>query len=64
MRYYDAPTQVKFFDVKGNEWLAGIAYRDEFICLDCGMIIKLSEIADDGYIVTDLDWTNISMFVA
>ena len=44
MKYFDKPTQVVYYDVDGDCWKSGIAYRDEIICACCGGIIEISEI--------------------
>ena len=46
--YYDAPTQVKFFDFEGEGpyWIGGIAYHDVIICGCCGATIEISELYD------------------
>jgi hypothetical protein len=41
--YFDVPTQVTFLDEEDNRG-AGIAYRDEVICLCCGATIPLHEV--------------------
>ena len=43
-KYFDKPTQVVYYDVDGDCWKSGIAYRDEIICACCGGIIEISEI--------------------
>ena len=37
-KYYNKPTQVKFYDVDNDLWVGGIAYHDEIICGCCGGI--------------------------
>ena len=27
--YFDFPTQVRFYDVDGDKWIGGIAYKDK-----------------------------------
>lgn len=39
--YFEAPTQVKFWD---GRYIGGIAYRDEIICGCCGGIFKISDV--------------------
>ena len=46
-RYFEKPTQVKFFDPDSDDtWCGGIAYKDEVICACCGGVLKISEIID------------------
>ena len=49
-RYYDIPTQVKFFDFDSEEpyWIGGIAFQDVIICGCCGTIIEISDLYDDA----------------
>ena len=39
--YFEAPTQVKFWD---ERYIGGIAYRDEIICGCCGGIFRISDV--------------------
>ena len=39
--YFEAPTQVKFWD---ERYIGGIAYRDEIICGCCGGVFSISKI--------------------
>ena len=43
-RYFNVPTQVVFYDVDGDCWKSGIAYRDEIICACCGGVIEIDSI--------------------
>lgn len=64
--YFEVPTQVKFWDVGGDHYIGGIAYRNEIICGCCGGIFDISEIYE--FAPTDLkedpivvyDWVDIS----
>ena len=63
--YFEVPTQVKFWDTLSEDYIGGIAYRDEIICGCCGSIFKISEIyesapntLEDPIVV--YDWVNIS----
>lgn len=49
-RYYDIPTQVKFFDFEseGPYWIGGIAFHDIIICGYCGSVIKISDLYDEA----------------
>ena len=42
--YFEVPTQVKFWDVDGDHYVGGIAYRNDVICGCCGGIFDISEI--------------------
>ena len=42
--YFAVPTQVKFWDALIEDYIGGIAYRDEIICGCCGSVFKISEI--------------------
>ena len=53
--YYDAPTQVIFYDEENDEDHGGIAYRDEIICLECGGIFEIAETR----IKKEIPWTDI-----
>lgn len=62
--YFEAPTQVKFWD---GCYIGGIAYRDEIICGCCGGIFKISnvyEVAPDTLgndpIVVYKGWVGLS----
>ena len=63
--YFEVPTQVKFWDVDGDHYIGGIAYRNDVICGCCGGIFDISEIyesapdtLEDPIVV--YDWVNIS----
>ena len=65
--YFEVPTQVKFWDVDGDHYIGGIAYRNEVICGCCGGIFDISEIyefapdtlEEDPIVVYD-NWVDIS----
>lgn len=65
--YFEVPTQVKFWDVDGDHYCGGIAYRNEIICGCCGGIFDISEIyesapdtlKEDPIIIPDR-WVDIS----
>ena len=67
--YFAAPTQVKFWDVDGNHYIGGIAYRDEIICGCCGGTFRISDIyevapdtlEEDPIVV--YDWVDISQYI-
>lgn len=64
--YFGAPTQVKFWDVDGDHYIGGIAYRNEIICGCCGSIFSIRKIyefapdtlKEDPIVV--YDWVDIS----
>ena len=65
--YFDVPTQVKFWDVDGDHYIGGIAYRNEIICGCCGGIFDISEIyesapdmLEEDPIIPYDDWVDIS----
>ena len=68
MRYFDNPTQVKFYDSDAGEcgeYVGGIAYRNEVICGCCGgtfEIEELCEYAPSGVnpIIICEDWMDIA----
>ena len=67
-RFFEEPTQVAFYDTEDEDYIGGIAYCDEIICLECGgailIEVYLSEIQDVApqiqYPIIPLDWCNIS----
>ena len=42
--YFETPTQVAFWDE--NQYVGGIAYKDEIICGCCGGVVKIDEIIE------------------
>ena len=42
--YFETPTQVAFWDE--NQYVGGIAYKDEIICGCCGGTVKIDEIVE------------------
>lgn len=46
--FYDTPTQVNFWDLNGDRYVGGIAYRDEIICGCCGAIFEIAEIYEEA----------------
>ena len=65
--YFEVPTQVKFWDVDGDHYVGGIAYRNDVICGCCGGIFDISEIyesapdtLDNDPIVVVNGWKNLS----
>ena len=49
-RYYERPTQIRWFDTENKRWFGGIAYRNEIICGCCGSILELDEF-EEGEVV-------------
>ena len=43
-RYFDRPKQVMFYEAENDEWIVGIAYKDEIICACCGGIFDIDEV--------------------
>ena len=43
-RNFDAPTQLAYWDVDGNHYVAGIGYGTEIICGCCGAVIDIDEV--------------------
>ena len=65
--YFEVPTQVKFWDVYGDHYIEGIAYRNEIICGCCGGVLDINKIyefapdaiKEDPIVVYDT-WVNLS----
>lgn len=62
--YFEAPTQVKFWD---EHYIGGIAYRDEIICGCCGGIFRISDVyevapdtLDNDPIIVYNGWVGLS----
>lgn len=63
--FYETPTQVAFFDVDNNQYIGGIAYKDEIICGCCGGIVPIEEVyeyaPDDIVPIRDYsEWVDIN----
>lgn len=58
-RQYDRPTQVRWFDSKGNRWIGGIAYKGEVICGCCGGVFELDSFEEDEVEELGNYWVNI-----
>lgn len=41
---FDVPTQVAFWDVDGDHYCSGIAWREQIICACCGSVFEIEEI--------------------
>ena len=48
MKYFDYPTQVKFYNAVNGYWFGGIAYKNEIICCCCGGIVSIDEVLADA----------------
>lgn len=46
--FFESPKQVKFWDVDGGHYTAGIAYKDEIICGCCGGVFEIEEVVADA----------------
>lgn len=46
--FYDTPKQVLFWDMGGDRYVGGIAYRDEIICGCCGAVFEIKEIYEEA----------------
>lgn len=68
MKFYDDPTQVKFYDVHSKHYTGGIACGGYIICGCCGGIIAITAIlkhAPEGIEpIIDLKWIDISNEIA
>ena len=61
METYTLPTQVLFWNETDRKTvLAGIAYKDEIICADCGGIFRLSECK---ILQELLEWRDLSEYI-
>ena len=57
-RYYETPTQVKWFDDLEDVWVGGIAFGNVIICGCCGNTIELDNF-EKGEVVEYEDWIDI-----
>ena len=46
--YFEAPTQVEFYDFENEYYIGGIAYQNYIICGCCGARILLDEMYDEA----------------
>lgn len=63
-KFFEVPTQVRFWNSDIMSHIGGIAYRDEVICGCCGGVVSVDDIlADaehDGVTgIVELSWENI-----
>lgn len=58
--YFEAPAQVVFKEspevIDKPRWIGGIAFHDEIICCECGVIVKIKNTEQ----IIELPWKNIS----
>ena len=64
-RYFDEPTQVKYWNGEEEGYCGGIAYKDEVICACCGAIVDIAEICElaeeDGIApIIELSWIDLN----
>ena len=57
-RYYETPTQVRWFDNLSKRWIGSVAYKGEIICGCCGGIFELDEFEEDEVVELG-NWVNI-----
>ena len=57
-RYYETPTQVKWFDDLEDVWVGGIAFGNVIICGCCGNTIELDNF-EKREVVEYEDWIDI-----
>ena len=66
-KYYEIPTQVKFYDINEEQWIGGIAYEDYIICGCCGGKIEISDLLIEAeeidmkpdMLIQELPWIDI-----
>ena len=58
--YFDVPTQVAFKEspeiTDTPRWIGGIAFRDEIICGECGVVVDTEDVEQ----IIELPWVSIS----
>ena len=58
--YFESPTQVAFkegFDMTDTpRWIGGIAYHDEIICCECGVVVFIKNVEE----IIELPWVSVS----
>ena len=65
IKYFEKPTQVKFYNETDGRFLGGIGYKDFIICGECGCVLNLSDVYDSYQEtikepVKILNWIDIS----
>ena len=66
-KYYEKPTQVKFYDIDEDRWVGGIAYEDYILCGCCGGKIEIFDLLMEAeatdmksdMIIQELVWIDI-----
>ena len=46
-KYYDAPTQVRFYSKNIGCYIGGIAYKDKIICGCCGYVFEIEDVINN-----------------
>ena len=68
-RYFERPTQVAFYDIENKDYISGIAYGEEIICLECGGVIEIEDYLEEvaeacgdtvKYPIISLDWMSLT----
>jgi hypothetical protein len=67
-RSFDIPTQVAFYDMENEVFIAGIGYGDKIICLVCGHTIDIAEyldaiektVPDIRFPIVPMTWVSLS----
>ncbi len=65
---FNVPTQVAYYDIEEDNYIAGIAYGDKIICLCCGGVIDIPEFLSDvektcpavQFPIIPLSWENLN----
>jgi hypothetical protein len=63
--FFEVPTQVKFYEAAEEDYIGGIAYRNEIICGCCGSVFEISDVIaeaeEDGIEepIVKLPWIDI-----
>lgn len=42
--FFEVPTQVKFYEAAEEDYIGGIAYKNEIICGCCGSVFEISDV--------------------
>lgn len=42
--FFEVPTQVKFYEAAEEDYIGGIAYKNEIICGCCGLVFEISDV--------------------
>lgn len=63
--FFEVPTQIKFYEATEEDYIGGIAYRNEIICGCCGSVFEISDVIaeaeEDGIEepIVKLPWIDI-----